>query len=77
MVAPCCHLFLNQELVCLYKLKFSLSLSLSVSLRLSLSFHAVAREAGRMRSLAAAEGHGEKTGLRRNYGVFIENVCNV
>lgn len=43
----------------------SLVLSLSLSVSLSLSLHAVAREAGRMRSPAAAEGHG---------GVEIVNV---
>lgn len=38
---------------------------LSLSLAASLSFHAVAREAGRMRSPAAAEGHGAGGGNRQ------------
>lgn len=39
------------------------SLSPPLCLCLSLPFRAVAREAGRIRSLAADEGHGEKTGI--------------
>lgn len=38
----------------------SVCISLGLFFLVSLSFHAVAREAGRMRSLAAAEGHSKK-----------------
>lgn len=69
-----CH-FIVSLFVC-QKLKFPFCLSLSVFLSVSLSFHAVAREAGRMRSLAAAEGHGEKTGIRRKNLSFFEHIFN-
>lgn len=55
-------------------LSLSISHCLSPSLCLSLSFHAVAREAGRMRSLAAAEGHRKKTGIGRKCEALVELV---
>lgn len=53
---------LSRPLFVCHKLKFSLSLP-PLCLCLSLPFRAVAREAGRIRSLAADEGHGEKSGI--------------
>lgn len=70
----CVKLKLSSCLSACPHLSVCLPVCLSASVCLSLSFHAVAREAGRMRSLAAAEGYGEKTEMRRKCDALTDHL---